>query len=226
MQHAVGNGNDDLSDRMDREINSLLHTVIEHKARNALEMQLQFQLAIDLMRKEADDLGCIARHISHLQALVERYILPSAHAALPAITEDEEEISSHSSTLLDGALDIEALEVIADSVVVIAPTHRVLFSNSVNAARLNAAPSDLIGQHIAELIGLHRFRLGMKEKLEHCFRGNIVEYTYASEVGDRTVVIQCRMTPCYSTDGEMIGALLVMKEMADRRRTRTLPRGQ
>lgn len=222
LQHAVDTGDDELSDSIDRELNFLLNGAIEHKALNALEMQLQFQLAIDLMKKEVDDLSCIVRHISHLQALVERYILPSAHAALPTISDDEEGLSTSCSSLLDGVLDIEALEAIADRVVVIAPTYRVMFTNSVNAARLHAAPADIVGQHIAELVGLHRFRLGMKEKLELCFMGNIVEYTYAAEIDERTVVIQCRMTPCYSNERELVGAMLVMREMADRRRTRVL----
>ena len=220
LQQAVGTGNDALSDRIDRELNSLLYGVIVHKALNAMEMRLQFQLAIDLMKKEADDISCIARHLTHLQALVERYILPGAHAALPLEMDEDQDVSSYSSALFHGDLDTERLEAIADRVVVVAPSFRVMFTNSVNAARLHGAPADLVGQHIAELVGLHRFRLGMKEKLEHCFQGNIVDYTYAAEIDDRTVVIQCQMTPCYSQEREMIGALLVMKEMADRRRTR------
>ncbi|MDI7863561.1 PAS domain-containing protein [Rhizobiaceae bacterium n13] len=222
MQRAVDSGDDKLASLVDRELDSLLDAIIEHKALNALEMQMQFQFAIDLIKKEADDLSCTIRHLAYLQALVERYILPRASTELPPPTGEDfgENVSFYSSAFPNGVLDLAALEAIKDRIAVISPDCRVLFTNSVNAARLHKAPADLIGQHIAELVGVHRFRLGMKDALEQCFAGEIVEYTYAAEIDDRTVVVHCRMTPCYSSERALVGAMLVMKEMADRRRSR------
>ena len=77
---------------------------------------------------------------------------------------------------------------------------------------------DLIGRHIVEFIGIQRFEQRVKSYLDRCFAGEVVDYTFAKTVDARTVVVRCRLTPCMSSTGKLIGAILVIQEHADRRR--------
>ena len=106
-----------------------------------------------------------------------------------------------------------------DRIAVITTDYRYLYTNSVNAARLEERPMDLVGRHIVEFVGIQRFEERVKPNLDRCFSGELVDYTFAKDVGNRTIVVRCRMTPCVSSTGKIIGAILILQEIADRRRS-------
>ncbi len=106
-----------------------------------------------------------------------------------------------------------------DRIAVVTTDYRYLYSNPANAAYLDMRPMDLIGRHIVEFIGIQRFEQGVKAKLDTCFSGQVVEYSFNKTLDGRTVVVRCRMTPCYSGAGKLFGAILILQETADRRRS-------
>lgn len=216
LKHAIEESDEQAVPAFDREVESLLEAIFARQASNALEIQMQFMVAIELLKKESDDSCCVLRHAENLQRVVERHIMPGSLSELASV------ISGNRTVFLpdrasNGDLDVTLLESLPNRVAVISADYRYLFTNSANAGALGREPADIMGGHIGEFVGLHRFIQGMRERLDRCFAGEIVDYTYADQVGDRTVVIRCRLSPYYSASAELIGALLLMEEIADRR---------
>lgn len=220
LQLAVRSGDELLTNILDREIEPLLREIYEAKAGNVSDARLQFQLLIDILRKEADDISCVLRHSRILQALVDRYFstvdaddenarwLPMSQSAAAVFKGRADE----------GFLNEAILDCLPDRIAVITPDYRYLYTNPVNAGRLELRPIDLVGRHIVEFVGIQRFEQRVKPNLDKCFAGETVDYTFSKEMNGRTVVVRCRMNPCRSGTGKLIGAILVLQEIADRRR--------
>lgn len=220
MQLAVRSGDELLTDILDREIEPLLREIYEAKAGNVADARLQFQLLLDILRKEADDVSCVLRNSDILQTLVDRYFsnvgaddnssrwLPMSQSAVALFKGRADE----------GFLNEAILDCLPDRVAVITPDYRYLYTNPVNADRLDLRPIDLVGRHIVEFVGIQRFEQRVKPNLDKCFAGESVDYTFSKEMNGRTLVVRCRMNPCRSGTGKLIGAILVLQEIADRRR--------
>src|SRR5690606_30766241 len=120
----------------------------------------------------------------------------------------------------DSILDPDVFDRIPERVVVVSPNYRIFYSNQTNAARSGLARESLVGRHFADLIGIHHFQRDMRLPLDRCLAGESASVTYAQQRDEQTVVISCRMSPCYSNPDSLAGALVIMQEMADRRRSR------
>ena len=219
LLNAIDRGDTASMARLDRELDPLLKAIFESQASDPASIQAQFQFALDLLNEEADDGGCVRRNGYLLQTLVERYVSPEIQQSGRRREQSEADTGSAiSDVTVDGVLDDALLNRISDRVMVIAPGYRVFYSNETNASRHDLPREALIGRHIAELVGIHRFRQEFKENLDRCFAGESAAFTYADQVNGQTVVIHCRMSPCFSGSSQLIGALVVMQETADRRR--------
>ena len=115
-------------------------------------------------------------------------------------------------------LDVGLLDNLPERVSVITTDYRYLYANAVDAARLHRKPHELVGRHLREIVGSERFDTAIKPNLDLCFAGGTVERTNAHETDGRVVVIRRRLTPCYTDDNALIGALVVIQEGPDRRR--------
>lgn len=221
LKTAIGEPDEAAVTGLDREVQTLIGAIFERQATNALEIQMQFLVAIELLQEEADDRCCVLRHVDNLRTIIERHVAPgslvdlrmlverSAAAAGGAVTDEARE-----------ALDIGWLETLPNRVSVISTDYRFVFSNDRNADAFQREPTELIGRHVGEFIGVHRYVQGFKERLDACFAGGIIDYTYADESGGRTMVTKSRLSPLYAPDSTLIGALVVMEEIADRRQGR------
>ncbi|MEN3145800.1 PAS domain-containing protein [Neorhizobium sp. IRAMC:178] len=219
LRQAVERNDVSATALLDRELDPLLLAVFSSQSKDPASIQAQFRFALDLLNEEADDRGCVRRNGHLLQMLVERYVVPEM--GLSANRRPEPEPPEHAviaEATVDGFLDDALLNRISDRIVVIAPGYRIFYSNETNARRLDLARDDLIGRHFAEFIGLHRFKNDFKPNLDRCFAGESISLTYADQIDGQTVVFRCRMSPCVSGSSQLIGALLVMQETADRRR--------
>nr|WP_250810580.1 PAS domain-containing protein [Neorhizobium tomejilense] len=219
LRRAVERNDDDATASLDRELDPLLLAVFSSQSKDPASIQAQFRFALDLLNEEADDRGCVRRNGHLLQMLVERYVVPET--GLSANRRPEPEALDHgviADATADGFLDDALLNRISDRIVVIAPGYRIFYSNETNARRLDLARDALIGRHFAEFVGLHRFKNDFKPSLDRCFAGESISLTYADQTDGQTVVVRCRMSPCVSGSSQLIGALLVMQETADRRR--------
>ncbi|CAN7343795.1 PAS domain-containing protein [Neorhizobium galegae bv. officinalis] len=219
LRQAVERNDDDATASLDRDLDPLLLAVFSSQSKDPASIQAQFRFALDLLNEEADDRGCVRRNGHLLQMLVERYVVPET--GLSANRRPEPEPHEHAviaDATADGFLDDALLNRISDRIVVIAPGYRIFYSNETNARRLDLARDALIGRHFAEFVGLHRFKNDFKPNLDRCFAGESISLTYADQTDGQTVVVRCRMSPCVSGSSQLIGALLVMQETADRRR--------
>ncbi|KAB1086936.1 PAS domain-containing protein [Neorhizobium galegae] len=219
LRQAVERNDDSATASLDRELDPLLLAVFSSQSKDPASIQAQFRFALDLLNEEADDRGCVRRNGHLLQMLVERYVVPET--GLSANRRPEPESFEHgviADATADGFLDDALLNRISDRIVVVAPGYRIFYSNETNARRLDLDRDALIGRHFAEFVGLHRFKNDFKPSLDRCFAGESISLTYADQIDGQTVVIRCRMSPCVSGSSQLIGALLVMQETADRRR--------
>lgn len=217
LQHAVKSGNERLVSMLDREIEPALAAVLEKEASDASELRSQFQFVVDLLREESDDKACVLRQAHNFKFLLDRYF-GSEGAALPfrgALPEAARPLASP-RVAEDGLLNEAILDSLPDRVAVITTDYRYLYSNPLNAERFSEKPIDLVGRHIVEFIGKQRFESRVKRHLDRCFSGEVVEYDYISPRRGN-VATRCRMTPCMSAVGNVLGAILVLQELMETR---------
>ncbi|WP_455271316.1 PAS domain-containing protein [Rhizobium herbae] len=220
LQYAVQSGDNLLVSILDREIDPVLSAIYEEKAETVADARLQFQFILDLLTKEADDVSSVLRQRDALQSLADRYFSAGSDAVVgkhwvpPAPS-----LAALKGRVDEGFLNEAILDCMPDRIAVITPDYRYLYTNPVNAARLEERPMDLVGRHIVEFVGIQRFEQRVKPNLDKCFAGEMVDYTFSKDVENRTIVVRCRMTPCMSSTGKVIGAILVLQEIADRRRS-------
>ncbi|MBN9056920.1 MAG: PAS domain-containing protein [Rhizobiales bacterium] len=217
LQHAVKAGNRKLVSMLDKEIEPALMAVLQKEAGDAPELRSQFQFVVDLLREEADDRSCVLRQAHNFKLLLDRYFgteetarpfgLGLAGGPRPALAPRLVE---------DGLLNEAILDSLPDRVAVITPDYRYLYSNPRNAERLSEKPIDLVGRHIVEFIGTQRFEGRVKRHLDRCFAGEVVEYDYTSSRRGNAPM-RCRMTPCMSAAGNVLGAILVLQEVLETR---------
>ena len=199
---------------LDREIEPALAAVLQKEAGDASDLRIQFQFVVDLLREESEDRACVLQQAQHFKILLDRYF-GSEEAARPFGIRPPEE-----SRLLvvprvveDGLLNEAILDSLPDRVAVITTDYRYLYSNPLNAERFREKPIDLVGRHIVEFIGLPRFESRVKRHLDRCFAGEVIEYDYISSRGN--AITRCRMTPCQSAGGTVLGAILVLQELTE-----------
>ncbi len=223
LQQAIDREDEKLTAALDRELDPLMLAVLGSAEGDATSIQLQFRFAIDLLNEEADDRSCVRRNAHLLQTLVERYLGPAVAKAVPEAAEEGAGAGSPiDEVIATGILDDNLLNRISDRIIVVAPGYRILYSNDTNAKRLDVAREELVGRHLGEFVGVHRFRNEWKPNLDRCFEGENTAVTYADEIGGETVVMRCRMSP-FTRSSTLIGALVVIRETADRRRRRRQP---
>ncbi|AWM25366.1 hypothetical protein N181_10435 [Sinorhizobium fredii USDA 205] len=218
LQYAVKIADDHLIGILDRELEPILRAVYAEKAASVEDARLQFQFLVDLLRAEADDIACVLRHSRLLKSLIDRYLAATRSADLTGLDLDRAPKMPTKGRADEGLLNEAILDCLPDRVAVITPDYRYLYTNAAHASHLERRPMDLVGRHVVEFIGLQRFEERVKLHLDRCFAGEIIDYTFAKTVDSRTVVVRCRMTPCRSCAGKLIGAILVIQEHADRRR--------
>lgn len=224
LRQAIDREDEKMTAALDRELDPLMLAILGSAEGNAASIQLQFRFALDLLNEEADDRSCVRRNAHLLQTLVERYLGPAVATAVPDAADAEAGAEANDGSPIDeaiatGILDDKLLNRISDRIIVVAPGYRILYSNDTNAKRLDVAREELVGRHLGEFVGLHRFRNEWKPNLDRCFEGENTAVTYADEVDGETVVMRCRMSP-FTRSSTLIGALVVIRETADRRRRR------
>lgn len=221
IQQAVTGGETVLIDVLDKEIDPLLKAIESEQATTVADARLQFQFLLDLLKKEAGDCSNVMRHSNALAALAERYLVEAETGDLvvrdpfiaPALTTPFPKIRAD-----EGLLNEAILDSLPDRVCVVTPDYRYLYANVLHAQSLDQTPLSLIGRTILEFAGLQFFEDNLKPRLDRCFGGETVDTTYARDIEGRTMVIRSRLTPCRTSTGQIIGAIVVYQELANRRR--------
>lgn len=221
IQQAVTSGETLLIDVLDAEIDPLLRAIESERATTVSDARLQFRFLLDLLKKEADDRSNVMRHSNALAALAERYFFETETGDLTvrypgtAVPASAPHVKGRAD---EGLLNEAILDSLPDRVCVLTPDYRFLYSNALHAQGCDETPLSLIGRPILEFVGIQFFEDSLKPRLDRCFQGETVDNTYAREIDGRTIVIRSRMTPCRSSTGHIIGAIIVYQELANRRR--------
>ncbi|MGJ8569801.1 MAG: PAS domain-containing protein [Hoeflea sp.] len=116
---------------------------------------------------------------------------------------------------LDDGYDPSLQELVLDSiperVAVIGLDYRYIYCNRRNAEFHNKQPCDFIGKHMLDVIDQKRFQTRAKPRLDQCFGGARVSYTYeVLDAHGRLFEVKCRMTPLTRPDNVIAGAVLVL----------------
>lgn len=202
---------------LDREIEPALAAVLHKEAADVSDLKIQFQFVVELLREEAEDKACVLRQAHNFKLLLDRYF-GADETVRPFRVEFPEAGRPVMSPRVveDGLINEAILDSLPDRVAVITTDYRYLYSNPLNAESLCEKPMDLVGRHIAEFVGVQRFESRVKRHLDRCFAGEIVEYNYISP-RPGSIATRCRMTPCMSAAGNVLGAILVLQPMQEAR---------
>jgi PAS fold. len=204
--------------KLDAELDPLLEAIFSTQARDQASVLIQFRFALKLLKEEADDRGCVRRNVHLMQMLVERYLAGETADEAQASDAEGSEIANIEDATVDGFLDDAVLNRLSQRVMVVTPGYRILYTNDTNASRFAISREQLIGKHVAELVGLHCFRNEFKSAVDRCLEGKSLPLTYAVDLGGEIVVMRCRMSPFALSPSKPACALVVMEEEADRRR--------
>src|SRR5690606_38687484 len=215
LQHAVRAGDEKLIAMLDREIETALLAVLQKEASDASEFRSQFQFFVDLLREEAEDKACVLRQARHFKLLLDRYFGTEEGAAFLGFRPSPGVRPVAAPRVMeDGLLNEAILDSLPDRVAVVTTDYRYIYSNPLNAERFGGKPIDLVGRHIAEFVGRPRFENLLKRHLDRCFTGEAVEYDYMSTRPGKGMT-RCRMTPCMSVAGHVLGAIVVLQDMLE-----------
>ncbi len=213
LQAAVATDDLPLVDRREREFAASLTALVEHQALDPAEQQAQFAVLLRLLHEEADDAARVRSNAALIETLLRRYITVRTRAA------DHDTLPALTGPIRDGVLDVGLLDVLPERVCVVTTDYRYLYTNATEAARLERKPHELVGRHVRDVVGADRFDAAIRTNLDRCFLGEIVESTNAREKDGRIVVVRRRLTPCYAESRVLVGALVVIQEGPDRRRS-------
>ncbi|RFB93511.1 diguanylate cyclase [Rhizobium leguminosarum bv. trifolii] len=217
IEEAIRLGDDRRVTALDRHVEPLVEAILAHRAVNPLEAYMQLQFVTHLIGQDADDSASVAEHTTLLSYLLDRYFGthgPDWRVPSPQDVRIEPPAAYVPDTDNGQFLNAVILESLPDRVAVLTRDYRYLYSNPVNCAHLNRKPMELIGRHVCEFIGEERFADCAKHKLDACFAGDQIDYTYerpAERSGSRQV--RCRMSPLRDAGGTVIGALIVMGDL-------------
>ncbi len=221
LRHAVDRDDSVAVRRLDGELDPLLQAIVQHQVSDPVSIQAQFRFALELLQEEADDRGCVNRNGYLLQLLVERYLtLQIGRAANARVAGESSTAVTSSQTSEAAVLDSGLFDRIPERIMVVGHGYKVFYSNETNAQRLGQPKEKLLGRHFADVIGIYHFQRDLRAAIDRCLAGECLSHTYAEQREDRTVVVQCRLSPCFSDTSTQLGALVVLQEMADRRRPR------
>ena len=211
IKAAMAADDTDKAGVLDREISGLLHTIFEAKASSLSDIRRQFSFAIALLDEEADDLSCVRYNSQMINALVNRYLTSGE--------QDGAAEDGNADMPSDAAINTALFDNIGECISIISSAYRVSYANPAHAVRFNRPTGEFVGLHLAEVVGFQRFQAGFKEHIDRCLAGETLTYTYAEDVNGCTVVNRCRLSPYYDRNSAPAGVMMVVSEIADRRRS-------
>lgn len=164
-----------------------------------------------------DDATSSSFDIEALNCLVDRYT--DAKGDLPKIGQTEKTISAQAAINLRNHkfLSDELLQEPNSRVALFNTDYIYEYSSNANARFNNAKPEDMVGKHMAEVVGRNRFENRAKRYFDKCFSGERQKYSYFlvdSNYGER--LMNCQATPYRDDDGAVRGALVLIEDLSEK----------
>ena len=214
IQQAIRLGDDALVGTLDHDLEELVSAILAYSARSALEVYMQLQFMLNLIRETPEDRESVVRNATALSSLLNRYFTGAKGAAAEALLGSAPfdmppaEPFAHAGALSDVILDR-----LPERIAIITRDYRYLYSNAAHAAAHAVKPIQLIGRHVADFIGRQRFENRARAKLDSCFSGETVNCRMEME-NDAKTVTKCELSPVRTANGEIIGALVVLRDVS------------
>ncbi|WP_047029354.1 PAS domain-containing protein [Hoeflea sp. IMCC20628] len=202
---AVRREDEDQVDRLDVRLQHVVRSIFEMQARSRSEMSTQINFFNRLALRDCEDGSSVGRYTDMMSSLFDRY-MDSSIALKAARSEQQMLVEGYDPSLHELVLDS-----VLERVAVIGLDYRYIYCNKRNADFHDKRPIDFIGKHLLDMIDMERFQSRAKLRLDQCFGGARVSYTY--EVSDnrgRMYDVICRMTPFLDKSEKVAGAVLVL----------------
>ncbi|MBX5225737.1 PAS domain-containing protein [Rhizobium sp. NLR9b] len=214
IEEAIRLGDDQRVMLLDRHVEPLVEAILACRAANLLEVYMQLQFVSHLVARDADDSASVREHAAVLSHLLDCYFgtyAPDWRVPSPQDVRIEPPAAYVPDTDNGQFLNAAILESLPGRVAVLTRDYRYLYSNAANSVHLDRKPMELIGRHLSEFIGEERFAECAKHRLDACFAGEEIDYTYERQAGGgASRQIRCRMSPLRDAGATVIGALIVM----------------
>jgi PAS domain-containing protein len=218
IQQAIRTGDDELVTALDHDLEALVAAILSYTARSTLEIYMQLQFLVNLVREAPDDRSSVMRNADALTSLLNRYFSGAKTAAAEAIiasaptievpqatrSEPFSQLTSLSDAILDG---------LEERVAVVTRDYHYLYCNEALARSYSRRPIELVGQHVADFIGSRVFEVRARPKLDSCFLGETVSYKFYQN-NDESRPVRCLLSPVRSEAGEILGALVVLRDVS------------
>ena len=190
--------------KADRALVDQLQKILAHHATDRLEIDRQIRFLSTLMERNADDVDSVIKYKTALLALFARYLDEAGGDGVLAksvVTRSRNDASPQEMLL-------NSLE---ERVGVVGLDYRYIFTNERNAQFHQVRPSAFIGRHIVEFIGEERFATRVKAKLDQCFAGASLNYSYEiTDAYGQSFAVSCRMTPFRDGSDQIAGAIVML----------------
>ena len=204
---AVRREDEDQVDRLDVRLQNVVRSIFEMQARSRSEISTQINFFNRLALRDCEDGSSVGRYTDMMSSLFDRYM--DSNDTFKASR------STAAQHLLADGYDPSLHELVLDSiperVAVIGLDYRYIYCNKRNADFHDKRPIDFIGRHLLDMIDMERFQSRAKLRLDQCFGGARVSYSYeAPDARGRMFEVVCRMTPFADKDTKIAGAVLVL----------------
>ncbi|RCW28654.1 PAS domain-containing protein [Ciceribacter lividus] len=208
LRQAVRFGDDRLVRLLDRELDPLIVAVVEYHASNSDEIYQQLRFISDLIRDNADDRSCVTRHSSVLSTLLDRYFGDGEER--PA-TGKSEQVRVAAIAGDDNLFNESILNTLSEQVAVVTTDYRYLYANPAHALTLKRRQIEIVGRHVAEFMPGSHFEDFTRTRLDRCFAGETLTFTFSYRPWGREGAACCTMTPFEGNDGRIVGAVVLIR---------------
>lgn len=209
LQQAVRVGDDRLVRLLDRELDPLVAAVVEYHASNSREIYQQLRFVSGLIREDADDRSCVTRHAAILSALLDRYFGDEEERSTAA---EAECVRAAAVTGDDNLFNESILNTLSEQVAVVTKDYRYLYANPAHASILKRRQIEIVGRHVAEFMPGSHFEDFTRARLDRCFAGETLSFTFSFRPWGRGGSACCTMTPFEGNDGRTIGAVVLIRK--------------
>lgn len=212
---AVRRGDEQEVSRIDEQLMPLMRRIFSYEGVSRSEISEQLSFFAGLAVRNCEDDASVRRYTGMMVALTNRYLDQAHDAVTDACALTAGNPAQIKSSAPSEGYDLSVTEMILDTlperVAVIGRDYRYIYVNEHNARFHDMRPSEFIGRHLSEMIGDERFTARAKGKLDQCFDGAVLTYTYEiADRGGRRYDVHCRMTPLKGPDKTIVGAVLVL----------------
>lgn len=211
---AVTNDNFEIVQQLDASLTKTIDLIVNRPAVTVEDIVLQFKFATDLLNVEAEDVGCVKKNIGLIRSLIEKYV------GLGITLQDDEGVKRQFASLPHTIFDEHRYDEQPVPTLLVKEDYTLGYVNNAYQQSLGLNDRTFVGTHVADHVGLVHFRNGLKEKIDLALAGEVSRYTYVDDCDGKRFVWIHDISPVYSPSDMLLGALVQINKIADRRSAR------